>query len=210
MKPTPSPSGISFMLRILLLALIFTFTAQAYAADEKIVLAGGCFWGMEAVYRHVNGVKSVMPGYAGGEAGTAHYEMVGSGKTGHAESVEVTYDPAQVSLGQLLKIYFLAAHNPTELNYQTPDHGPQYRSAIFYANEAQKKAGQDMIDKLTQDKAFTMPIVTTLEPLKKFYPAEEYHHNYAALNPTNAYIVAYDWPRVDNVKKYFPELYRDK
>ena len=202
--------GINIMFRALLFSVIFAITSQAYAADEKIVLAGGCFWGMEAVYRHVNGVKEVMPGYAGGEADTAHYEMVGTGKTGHAEAVEVIYDPAQINLEQILKIYFLAAHNPTELNYQTPDHGTQYRSAIFYSDEDQKKAAQDMIGKLTNNKAFSKPIVTTLEPLKQFYPAEEYHRNYAALNPYRPYIIMYDKPRVQNVKQYFPELYRDK
>ena len=191
----------------------FGFSSMAANAvpqgNQTIILAGGCFWGMEAVFKHVKGVVSAMPGYAGGKADTAHYEMVGQGTTGHAESVQVVYNPAQISLEQILKVYFIAAHNPTELNYQTPDHGTQYRSAIFYANPAQKQAAETVMAQLQKDHAYAKPIVTTLEPLKQFYPAEDYHQNYAALNPYNPYIVMYDLPRVANVKKDFPALYTE-
>jgi peptide-methionine (S)-S-oxide reductase len=197
------------MLRILsAIAIACTFAAPARA--DTIVLAGGCFWGMEAVFQHVNGVSEAMPGYAGGEADTAHYDMVSTGTTGHAEAVQVTYDPKHITLEQLLNVYFLAAHNPTEFNYQGPDHGTQYRSAIFIATPQQAQTAKAVMEKLKADHKFDALIVTTLEPLKQFYPAEEYHRNYAALHPYNPYIVMNDLPRVANVKKYFPELYVEK
>jgi len=175
--------------------------------SNTVVLAGGCFWGVQAVFQHTKGVKKAISGYSGGSADTAHYEMVGSGQTGHAEAVQVTYDPSQITLGSLLKIYFAVAHNPTELNYQGPDHGTQYRSAIFYENEEQKKLAQSYIAELNKAKIFPENIVTTLEPLKTFYAAEDYHQDYAKLHPENPYIVRNDLPKVVNLQKAFPELY---
>jgi peptide-methionine (S)-S-oxide reductase len=175
--------------------------------DSTIVLAGGCFWGVQAVFQHVKGVTKAVSGYAGGEQRTAQYELVSGGETGHAESVEVTYDPARVTLGQILKVYFSVAHNPTELNYQGPDHGTQYRSAIFYATPEQKKIAAAYIDQLNKAKAFSSPIVTTLEPLAEFYAAEGYHQDYARLHPGNPYIVQNDLPKVANLQKEFPDLF---
>src|ERR1051325_947104 len=147
------------------------------------VLAGGCFWGVEAVFEKLKGVTGVVSGYAGGQAGTAHYEMVGTGRTGHAESVQVTYDPAQISYGKLLQVFFSVAHDPTELNRQGPDEGPQYRSAIFYANEEQKRIAEAYINQLNLAKAYKRKIVTEVAPLTAFYPAEEYHQDFIARNP---------------------------
>ncbi len=193
-----------------LLSACLSFPAHAAPQEQSIVLAGGCFWGMEAVFEHVKGVSQAVPGYAGGQAATAHYETVSTGKTGHAESVKVTYDPEVISLQQLLNIYFVAAHNPTELNYQTPDHGTQYRSAVFYATPEQKQTTEAVIADITKQHDYNAPLVTTLEPLHAFYPAEGYHQHYAALHPDNPYIATYDVPRVEHVKKEFPELYTDK
>ncbi len=159
--------------------VVDTPLASNSAKSESIVLAGGCFWGIQAVYQHLKGVRQATSGYAGGEAGTAHYNIVGSGTTGHAESVQVIYDPSQVTLGQILKVYFSVAHNPTELNFQGPDHGTQYRSAIFFANPEQEKVAAAYIDQLQKAAVFDDPIVTKLEPLKQFYPAEAYHQDYA-------------------------------
>lgn len=185
-------------------------TAQAAAPDETIVLAGGCFWGVEAVYEHVKGVKEAISGYAGGSAETAHYDQVGTGATGHAEVVKITYDPSVVSLDQLLDVYFKAAHNPTQLNFQGPDHGTQYRSAIFYSTPEQKKMAETEIANLQKEKAFPKPIVTTLELLKAFYPAEDYHQNFAEAHPTNPYIVIHDAPKVLRLKEGFPALYKEE
>ena len=192
---------------LLSLCIAFSVSPVRASSEESIVLAGGCFWGMEAVFEHVKGVTKVMPGYAGGAAETAQYEVVSTGTTGHAESVQVTYDPEKISLDKLLNVYFIAAHNPTELNRQTPDVGTQYRSTVFYATSEQKQVTENVIKTLQQEHAYSKPIVTTLEPLKHFYPAEEYHRNYATLHPDNGYIVTYDLPRVENVKKDFPTLY---
>jgi peptide-methionine (S)-S-oxide reductase len=175
--------------------------------SHNIVLAGGCFWGVQAVFQHTKGVKEAISGYAGGKASTAHYEMIGSGTTGHAESVKITYDPSVITLGTILKIYFSIAHNPTELNFQGPDRGTQYRSAIFYANPEQKKLAENYIAQLNSAAIFSGPIVTTLEPLQEFYPAEAYHQDYAKLNPDNPYIVRHDLPKVANLQKLFPHLY---
>jgi peptide-methionine (S)-S-oxide reductase len=177
---------------------------------QKAVFAGGCFWGVEAVFEHVKGVSDVRSGYAGGAAKTAHYEMVGTGKTGHAESVEVVFDPGQVSYKDLLKVFFAVAHNPTELDRQGPDDGPQYRSAIFYASEEQKNAAQGYIDELTAAKTFPAPIVTKLEALDTFYPAEGYHQNYLVLHPDQAYIAINDIPKVEDLKKQFPDMYVER
>jgi len=177
---------------------------------EKAVFAGGCFWGVQGVFQHVKGVTSAVSGYSGGAKDTAHYEMTGSGTTGHAESVEVTYDPAKITYGQLLQVYFSVAHNPTQLNYQGPDQGTQYRSTIFVADDQQKKIAQSYIAQLDKVKVFSAPIVTTLEAFKAFYPAEDYHQDFLTLNPTYPYIVYNDLPKIENLKQLFPQLYREK
>ena len=174
---------------------------------ETAVLAGGCFWGVEAVFEHVKGVVDVVSGYSGGTADTAQYETVSSGRTGHAESVRITYDPSQVTYGQLLKVFFSVAHNPTELNRQGPDTGPQYRSAIFPSNDEQKRVAQAYIAQLNAAKAFPRPIVTQVTPLQAFYAAEAYHQNYAARNPMQPYIVIHDLPKVANLERQLPDLY---
>ena len=178
--------------------------------EQTAVVAGGCFWGIEAVYEHVKGVTRVESGYAGGSADTAQYQLVGSGRTGHAESVHITYDPAQVTYGQLLKVFFGVAHDPTEWNRQGPDTGPQYRSAIFYANEEQKRIAESYIAQLDQAKIFSSKIVTEVTPLKKFYEAESYHQNYLVNHPNEPYIVYNDMPKLEALRKQLPELYREK
>jgi len=175
-------------------------------ATARVVLAGGCFWGMEAVFEQLKGVSNVVAGYSGGDASTAHYEMVSTGTTGHAESVEVTYDPSQVSFGQLLAVYFLVAHDPTELDRQGPDDGPQYRSAIFYTTEAQRTAAQSYIQALTTQKTFDAKIVTLVQPLHAFYPAEEYHQHFVARNPDYPYVVINDLPKLAELKRKFPDM----
>jgi peptide-methionine (S)-S-oxide reductase len=184
-------------------------TEPAGARPQMIVLAGGCFWGVQAVFQHTKGVTSAVSGYAGGNKQTAHYEMVGSGRTGHAESVAVTFDPQQISYGKILQIYFSVAHNPTELNRQGPDAGTQYRSAIFYANAEQKRIADAYIAELDKAHVFKEPIVTQLEPLSGFYPAEDYHQDFAVLHPSYPYIVFNDLPKVDNLKRLFADVYRD-
>jgi peptide-methionine (S)-S-oxide reductase len=182
---------------------------QAAKPDsETVVLAGGCFWGVQAVFQHTKGVTSAVSGYAGGDKSTAEYELVGTGRTGHAESVAVTFDPHQISYGTILQIYFSVAHNPTELNRQGPDVGNQYRSAIFYADEEQKKVAAAYIAQLEKAHVFARPIVTKLEPLRGFYPAENYHQDFAVLHPTYPYIVFNDLPKVDNLKRLFAADYR--
>lgn len=178
--------------------------------EQTAVLAGGCFWGVEAVFEHVKGVTSVTSGYSGGAAKTANYEMIGTGKTGHAEAVRVTYDPSQVSYEQLLKVFFSVAHDPTELNRQGPDTGTQYRSAIFYSNDEQKRIAEDYIDHLKQAEVFARPIVTQVVALNTFYEAEAYHQDYLAHHPNQPYIVINDMPKVENLRKQFPELYTAK
>ena len=179
------------------------------ATSEKAIFAGGCFWGVQGVFQHVNGVTNAVSGYSGGDKDTAHYEMVGTSQTGHAETVEVTYDPSKVTYGQLLQVFFSVAHNPTQLNYQGPDHGTQDRSTIFVASDEQKKIAQSYIAELDKAKLFSGPIVTTIEPFKAFYPAEDYHQDFLTLNPTYPYIVYNDLPKVANLKQLFPGLYRD-
>jgi peptide-methionine (S)-S-oxide reductase len=183
--------------------------APADAGLQRIVLAGGCFWGVQAVFQHTKGVTAAVSGYAGGDKSTAQYELVGTGRTGHAESVAVTYDPKQISYGKILQIYFSVAHDPTELNYQGPDHGTQYRSAIFYANDDQKRRAEGYIAELDKAHAFREPIVTKLEPLKGFYAAEDYHQDFAVLHPNYPYIVFNDAPKVVNLKRLFADVYRD-
>ena len=177
------------------------------SSDATLVLAGGCFWGMQAVFQHVKGVKQVTAGYAGGDATTATYPLVSTGTTGHAESVQVTYDPSLITLGKILQIYFAVAHDPTELNRQGPDHGTQYRSTIFYTTSQQQKIAAAYISQLNSAHSFPSTIVTTLEPLKAFYKAEGYHQNYAELNPTNSYIATFDLPKLTHLEEQFPDLY---
>src|SRR6185437_629444 len=177
--------------------------------SETAVLAGGCFWGVQGVFEHVRGVKQVASGYSGGAAGTAQYETVSDGDTGHAESVQITYDPTQITYGRLLQIFFSVAHDPTELNYQGPDHGTQYRSAIFPANEQQRSVARSYIAQLDNAHVFPRPIVTRVEEFKGFYPAESYHQNFLALHPDYPYIAINDLPKVSQLKRMFPELYRN-
>ena len=174
------------------------------AAEDTAVFAGGCFWGVEAVFDHVKGVKEAISGYAGGQLANPSYEQVSSEESGHAESVEVIYDPAQVSYGKLLQIFFSVAHDPTQLNRQGPDHGPQYRSAIFYRNADQKRIAESYIKQLTDAKTFSRPIVTQVAKLPAFYRAEEYHQNYLERNPTQPYIVINDKPKVAALRQQFP------
>lgn len=176
----------------------------AKATTEKAVFAGGCFWGVQGVFQHVKGVKNAVSGYSGGAKETAVYEAIGRGDTGHAEAVEVTYDPGQVTYGQLLQIYFSVAHNPTQLNYQGPDHGTQYRSEIFATSGEQKKIAQSYIAQLEKAAVFSEPVVTKVSDVKAFYPAEDYHQDFLTLNPTYPYIVHNDMPKIGNLKALFP------
>jgi peptide-methionine (S)-S-oxide reductase len=180
------------------------------ARSETAVLAGGCFWGVQGVFQHVKGVKQAVSGYAGGTADTARYERVGEGDTGHAESVEVTFDPTQVSYGTLLQIYFSVAHNPTELNRQGPDTGPQYRSAIFPQSSEQQRVAQAYIAQLDAAGSFKKPIVTRLESYNGFYPAEEEHQDFLTEHPTYPYIVINDLPKVAQLKRLYPDRYQEK
>jgi peptide-methionine (S)-S-oxide reductase len=175
---------------------------------QTAVLSGGCFWGVQGVFEHVRGVQRVIAGYAGGERSTAHYETVSSGDTGHAESVKITFDPAAISYGQILQIAFSVVHDPTQLNRQGPDVGSQYRSSVFYADDTQKHIAEAYIAQLDQAHLFARPIVTRVDPLRGFYPAEGYHQDYLINNPTNPYIVVNDLPKIANFRKTFPELYR--
>ena len=179
-------------------------------ASEVVVLAGGCFWGVQGVFQHVDGVTRAVSGYAGGEADKANYEMVGQGTTGHAESVEITFDPSKISYGKILQIYFSVAHDPTQFNYQGPDIGPQYRSAIFPTSEEQARVAKAYIAQLDMAHVYGDTIVTTIEPSRTFYPAEDYHQDFLTLNPTYPYIVINDLPKVENLKRIFPELYREQ
>ncbi len=179
-------------------------------SEQTAVLAGGCFWGIQAVFQHVRGVISATSGYSGGAAKTAEYELVSNGDTGHAESVKITFDPSQITYGQLLRVFFSVAHDPTELNRQGPDTGSQYRSSIFYGNDEQKRIAEAYIAQLDNAKVFPRRIVTQVVPLKAFYPAEAYHQNYAALHPDNPYIVYNDAPKVVHLQQQFPELYTGK
>jgi len=193
-------------LRHLLWAVPLVLVAAPPGA-ETAVFAGGCFWGVEAVFRHVKGVASSVSGYAGGTVKDPNYEAVSTGATGHAESVRVTFDPKQVSYSQLLKIFFSVAHDPTELNRQGPDVGTQYRSAVFYTTEEQKRAVQAYIAQLDASKAYGRPIATQVAPLSAFYPAESYHQNYLALHPYQPYIVINDLPKLDHLRREFPTFY---
>jgi peptide-methionine (S)-S-oxide reductase len=180
----------------------------AGTTTETVVLAGGCFWGVQGVFQHVDGVIDAVSGYAGGEPSTAHYKIVGSGRTGHAESVSVTFDPRKISYGRILQVFFSVAHNPTRLNRQGPDVGTQYRSAIFPANAEQARIAKAYIAQLNQARLYDATIVTEIEPGREFYPAEDYHQNYMTRNPYEPYIEYIDLPKIDDLKEMFPELYR--
>jgi peptide-methionine (S)-S-oxide reductase len=180
----------------------------AKAGTETAIFAGGCFWGVQGVFQHVKGVKNAVSGYSGGEKKTAEYETVSTGATGHAESVEVTFDPKEVSYGKLLQIFFSVAHNPTELNYQGPDTGTQYRSALFVSTAEQRKVAEGYISQLDQAHIFSGPIVTKVTQSTGFYPAERYHQDFLTLNPTYPYIVYNDLPKIENLKSFFPANYR--
>ncbi|WP_434110546.1 peptide-methionine (S)-S-oxide reductase MsrA [Paraburkholderia caffeinilytica] len=184
--------------------------SAATAHEETAVFAGGCFWGVQGVFQHVKGVTKAVAGYSGGQRNTAQYETVSGGETGHAESVQVTFDPTKVTYGQLLQVYFSVIQDPTELNRQGPDSGTQYRSAVFPLNDTQRHVAQSYIAQLEKAHAFPAPIVTRTEPFKAFYPAESYHQNYLTLHPNSAYIAIYDMPKIANLKRLFPTLYRDK
>ncbi|MFM0626669.1 peptide-methionine (S)-S-oxide reductase MsrA [Paraburkholderia xenovorans] len=177
--------------------------------SETAVFAGGCFWGVQGVFEHVRGVNQVASGYSGGAASTAQYETVSDGETGHAESVQITYDPTQITYGRLLQIFFSVAHNPTEMDYQGPDHGTQYRSAIFPVNAAQRGIAQSYIAQLDNAHVFSAKVVTRVEDFKAFYPAESYHQNFLVLHPDYPYIAINDLPKVTDLKRMFPDLYRD-
>jgi peptide-methionine (S)-S-oxide reductase len=180
---------------------------KAAGPMQTAVLAGGCFWGVQGVFEHVRGVRKAIAGYAGGERSTADYNRVGTGSTGHAESVKIIFDPARISFGQILQIAFSVVHDPTQLNRQGPDVGTQYRSVIFYADDDQKRIAQAYIAQLDQARVFARSIVTQVDPLKGFYEAEGYHQDYLIHNPTNLYVATYDVPKVENFKRTFPELY---
>jgi peptide-methionine (S)-S-oxide reductase len=180
---------------------------KASGTPQTAVLAGGCFWGVQGVFEHVRGVQNVVAGYAGGDRSSAQYETVSSGVTGHAESVKITFDPAAITYGQILQIAFSVVHDPTQLNRQGPDVGTQYRSAIFYADETQKRIAEAYISQLDKAHAFPRAIVTRVDPLKGFFPAEGYHQDYLIHNPNAPYIAMYDIPKVENFKRMFPDLY---
>jgi peptide-methionine (S)-S-oxide reductase len=182
--------------------------ASASGSTETAVLAGGCFWGVQGVFQHTDGVLNAVSGYAGGDAKSASYRTVGTGATGHAEAVEITYDPGEISYGKLLQIYFSVAHDPTQLNRQGPDRGPQYRSTIFPQNAAQAEVAMAYISQLDDADVYDAPIVTTIETGRMFYPAEDYHQDYLTLNPTQPYIVYNDLPKIANLERIFPDLYR--
>jgi len=204
---------LAFFLAVAVLFGIKTTDSLAQKASgdkDTAVFSGGCFWGVDAVFKHVKGVTKVVSGYAGGAANTAQYETVSTGTTGHAESVQVTYDPSKVSYDDLLKVFFFVAHDPTELNRQGPDSGTQYRSSIFYENDAQKKMAVDYIAQLDQKRAFSKPIVTKVVPFTGFYPAEAYHQNYLELHPDQPYIVFNDLPKLDQFQKDLPGLYQQQ
>ena len=199
----------SVILRVCSLTILLAMAScPAAATEEKAVFAGGCFWGVEAVFEHVKGVIDVRSGFAGGTKDAANYNAVSSGETKHAESVEIRFDPTKVTYEQLLYIFFAVAHDPTELNRQGPDVGTQYRSAIFYADEKQKKAAEAFIAAVNKSKAFDRPVATVVEPLVEFFVAEKYHQDYLKNHPDEPYIVVNDLPKLEALKQKFPDLYR--
>lgn len=180
------------------------------ANSETAVVAGGCFWGVQAVFQHVKGVSEALSGYSGGSKNAAHYELVGTGETGHAESVRIRFDPRVISYGKILQLYFSVATDPTELNRQGPDIGSQYRSEIFVANDAQKRVAEAYVAQLNKSGVFSRPVVTRIDPLTGFYPAESYHQNFATLHPDDGYIAYNDLPKLDALRHLYPDLYREK
>jgi peptide-methionine (S)-S-oxide reductase len=208
MRRIPHISRCLFGSLLVIFTVGMAMNAAALPDLETAVFSGGCFWGVDAVFKHVKGVADVVSGYAGGSADTAHYELVSTGDTGHAESVRVRFDPETVSYQQLLQVFFSVAHDPTQLNRQGPDVGSQYRSAIFYTSDVQQKIAKAYIHKLTEERAFAAPIVTQVEPLRQFFPAEEHHQNYLALHPYQPYIVINDMPKLEHLRRKFPDLYR--
>jgi peptide-methionine (S)-S-oxide reductase len=202
-KANPSPSAA-------VPAPLLDAPRTSTSGQQTAVVSGGCFWGIQAVFQHVKGVISSTSGYAGGSAKTAEYEIVSTGGTGHAESVQIVYDPSQITYGELLRVFFSVAHDPTQLNRQGPDQGTQYRSSIFYSNAEQKRIAEGYIAQLEKAKIFSRPIVTQVVPLEAFYPAEAYHQNYAALHPNQPYIVYNDAPKVEHLRREFPDLYTGK
>ncbi len=206
-------AGAAFALALSVPAFALDFPAPppepaASHGTQTAVLAGGCFWGMEGVFERLRGVINVTSGYSGGEKNTAQYELVSTGSTGHAESVQIKYDPATISYGTILKVYFSIAHDPTEFNFQGPDHGTQYRSAIFYATPEQQRTAESYIKKLGEAKVYSKPIVTQVVPLKAFYPAEEYHQHFMQKNPDYPYIVMWDQPKLARLQEEYPALMR--
>jgi peptide-methionine (S)-S-oxide reductase len=199
---------LSSFIVCLMLGISAVSNAIAATPGETAVFAGGCFWGVDAVFRHVRGVSEVVSGYSGGDATTANYARVSTGTTGHAESVRIRFDPARVSYQQLLNLFFTVAHDPTQLDRQGPDVGSQYRSVIFYSSPEQQKAATDFIRRLTLQHAYSSPIVTQVVPLKQFYPAEQYHQNYLALHSDQPYIVINDLPKLKKLREKFPALYK--
>lgn len=191
-------------------APVVDIAPPATKQTASVVLSGGCFWGVEAVFERLKGVTNAVSGYAGGKKATAHYEIVSTGLTGHAESVQVTYDPSQISFGKLLEVFFSVAHDPTELNRQGPDYGTQYRSAIFYSNDEQKRVAEAYIKQLNDAKIYSRPIVTQLASLDGFYRAEEYHQHYFDHNPNQPYIMYNDAPKVKHLQQQFPELLKQR
>ncbi|MFC5476352.1 peptide-methionine (S)-S-oxide reductase MsrA [Paraherbaspirillum soli] len=202
--------GISAELAVKIPPPLVDETVAPDAASETAVLAGGCFWGVQAVFQHTQGVTRVVSGYAGGAKDTAKYEIVSSGSTGHAEAVKISFDPHKITYGKLLQIYFSVAHDPTQLNRQGPDSGSQYRSAIFYGNPEQKRIADSYIAQLDAAKVYRGHVVTQSVPLNAFYQAEDYHQDYATLHPAQPYIAIYDLPKIDNLKRMFPAEYREK
>ena len=203
-------------MRLILCTLVVASTvltaqsSQVPAGDEVAVLAGGCFWGVEAVFERLKGVKDVVSGFAGGSKSSAHYDIVSTGTTGHAEAVRITYDPSQISFELLLKVFFVVAHDPTQLNRQGPDEGTQYRSSIFYADTRQRAIAEAFIRHLADAKVFRRPVVTTVVPLEGFYPAEAYHQDFVRKNPRYPYVVYNDLPKLEHLEKVFPELLERK
>ncbi|MBG1266362.1 peptide-methionine (S)-S-oxide reductase MsrA [Nostoc sp. WHI] len=195
--------------RVILPAPAIDISTSIPKGKQTAVFGGGCYWGMEGVFEHVKGVSDVVSGFSGGGAKTADYALVSSGFTNHAESVQITYDPAQISYSQLLKIYFLVAHDPTQLNRQGPDSGKQYRSVIFFANDEQKRVTQDYINQLNKAHVFQKEIVTELAPLKGFYQAAEFHQNYIEHYPNNPYVVVNDLPKLAKLQVKFPNMYKN-
>ena len=222
-------NGVVFVLLVVTAALLGPWPSAAVGGDTAVVIpppsldnpknpgpvqtaviAGGCFWGVQGVYQHVRGVQSVLSGYSGGSKSTADYELVSRGDTGHAETVEIQFDPKDVSYGEILQIYFSVVHDPTQLNRQGPDIGTQYRSNIFYADDAQRRIAEAYIAQLRQTKAFSRTIVTRVDTLTAFYPAEAYHQDFLIKNPRYPYVVIHDLPKIENLKRVFPDRYRER